>query len=84
MKGLPLDVIWEIQVRLHSMEISPLEDFILHSKPHPPSSTAQLGGVFSCLLIPTETENDQRSTTSLKSSKVQKGKGKIIGQLSTR
>jgi hypothetical protein len=35
-------------------------------------------------LIPTETENDQRSTTSLKSSKVQKGKGKIIGQLSTR
>jgi len=64
--------------------ISPLEDFILHSKPHPPSSTAQLGGVFSCLLIPTETENDQRSTTSLKSSKVQKGKGKIIGQLSTR
>lgn len=74
MKELPLDFIWEIQVRLHSMEIYPLEDFFLHSKPHLQSSIAPLSGVFSCLLTPTETENGQRSTISLKSSKVQKDK----------
>ncbi|KAF9681082.1 hypothetical protein SADUNF_Sadunf06G0188600 [Salix dunnii] len=73
-KKLPLDVIWEIQVRLHSMEISPLEDFFLHSKPHLPSSIAPPSGVFSCLLTPTETENGQRSTISLKGSKVKKDK----------